>query len=159
MPYSKPITIQRLLNAPIDEPDLLPPRRPGVYLVTLKEWAGGKKLPSDGVIYVGQTSKGDDPQLLYRIAGLLMDATGFSEEPDKRGGFFHSGGHSIWRAFKEGSLVDPRKLYISWNSECCPVCEENRVYRQFKSPNRNGFLGKSTPPKCLIKEHLLAHAK
>jgi hypothetical protein len=152
MPYSKPITFRRLLNAPLDEPDLMPPRQPGVYVVTQHEWAGGEDPPHGDVVYVGKTSTGG---LLYRVTQLMADAIGFTgagEETGSKNSYFHSGARNIWLASREGILPDPRTLHISWNADVCPACEETRLYNEHKSSK--GFLCKSAPPGCGHVSHL-----
>jgi len=149
MPFSKPITFRRLLNAPIDEPNLIPPRKPGVYVVTQHDWPGGGDPPDGDVVYVGETSRAKDPHLLYRVAGLVADAIGFTGEGiGSKNSYYHSGGNSIWNATKDKILKgDPRDLYISWRSDGCGACEENRLVEHHKTTGSPIFLTKQSK-KC-----------
>lgn len=152
MPYSKAITFGRLLNAPIDEQDLIPPRLAGVYVVTQHEWPGAEDPPYGDVVYVGKTLSGG---LLYRITQLMADAIGFTaagEAAGSKNSYFHVGGRSIWLAFRKGDLRDPRTLFVSWSADVCPAYEETRLYNQHK--NSKGFLCKSVPPACPHVSHL-----
>ncbi len=79
MPYTKPITFRQLLFAPIDKPTSIPPRSPGVYIVTLHDWRGDESPFEKTIVYFGRAEQGKEPHLLYRIAGLLSDAIGFTE--------------------------------------------------------------------------------
>jgi hypothetical protein len=150
MPFSKPIAFRRLLNAPIDEPNLLPPRQLGVYVVTQHDWPGVEDPPAGDVVYVGRTTA-----LLYRIIVLITDAIGFTGEGKGSGNsYYHSGGHNIWeeRNRKLGGL-DPRTLYVSWKSDCCEACEEIRLHEKHK--NDQSFVAVGTPPRCTISGHPL----
>lgn len=148
--YSKPIKFKRLLAAPLDERELAPPRKPGVYIVGLREWSRAEDIPARDLVWFGRTDRGD-AHLLFRVAGLLADAIGFSSEPGRGRGYFHGGGHKIWRAHMTGSpypIRDPRDLYISWTSDECPACEENRLYDAYSQQNCPHILNKIRPPKC-----------
>ena len=95
--WSNPISIGDYYQAPpITGSTLLAPRAPGVYVASLKPFprSSGPSIEHD-VLYVGTTLKGSQPELLFRVSGLVFDALGYTcegDEEDSEFAFFHSGG-------------------------------------------------------------------
>jgi hypothetical protein len=126
--YSQPITIEEYIDAVKNEDAAkLPPSLGGSYVVCVKPFVGSQPAAIDreDLVYIGKTEQN---QVLYRATQLLIEELGATDndaDRPKTGTWYHPGGRSIK---KEHGNPGARKLFIAWQTDACPSCEEHRVY-------------------------------
>lgn len=166
--WTTSIALADYLAAPLLNPGLLPPFKAGLYAVGLQQWSGEPKRHI-GILYVGSTAKGAEPELLYRVSLLVLESTGFTgrnlppPKPPKRKrwvDYYHSGGAKVWRYCTDRDFPrnpnDPfiqrnpnREVFVAWcpaQPGRCTVRDEIHLFELLKGEPQ--FLNGSKPPAC-----------
>lgn len=137
MRYSPRITIEDYVMAMLRaDLAMLPPRTPGCYSVWFADFQGSEPTAAEKgkFVIVGMTDKGE---LLERVSKCVVESigiTGTGTLPGNVHSFFSTTGRLVFLAYKN---AEARRLLITWRDDCCPLCEEHRIYRMFSGGARH----------------------
>jgi hypothetical protein len=143
--YSQPITIEEYIDA-VKNGDAakLPPSLGGNYVVCVKPFVGTQPeaIDREDLVYIGKTQHNE---VLYPATQLLIEELNAADDANtpKTRTRYHLGRRSIK---KEHGNPGTRKLFIAWQTDACPSCEEHRVYSIAVGSKK--FLNQATVSFC-----------
>jgi hypothetical protein len=106
----------------MDKAQPWPPDSHGVYVVSLRPWAGVPDKKA-AVLYVGGNTS-DTPLFAVRVGSFVADLMGFCTKTHGH----HCGGESVYMYCRRRG-IHPLGLYVGWLKRVpCPPCAELEVY-------------------------------
>jgi hypothetical protein len=133
-----PFQLRGYLEKAVDDHQVWPPERGGVYVVSSLAWVGQPTKESD-VLYVGSNT-GESDRFITRIGDLIADMLGFWGNNTGH----HSGGTRLWEYCRE-NRINPLDLFLGWQIERpCVRCGEYDLFSSLipkltrKRPGRCG---------------------
>jgi hypothetical protein len=128
---------------------LLPPERPGVYVISEQSWTNAPGLEAR-VRYVGKASN-----LRYSLGQAVAVLLGFGPSGALR--YFHGRSRRLFGDDPPNgygsSIAKSKQLYIGWHpltgGECID-CEEAKLFQKF---HPTGILSFAKIPRCSRPKH------